>query len=195
MSPGVLSRLFAAQQGPQQGGQEPHWGPNPYPQQDYGVPGQQMAMAPHHMPQAQQPLTLEQEPADLWGGQGGGNIDLGDPNLGGDPGAMESRMASVQGSAPWPDDSYFYDRNEDNNMGVLMDTDQSTMNIPQGALGDYQPGDMVPGSQMGPWNGPTHVMQPSPMQQGPQITDVPGQGGPLQQMFGSPAMGGRMTSR
>lgn len=65
MNPALLSRLFAAKQEP-----EPQWGPNPYAQQGYGVPGQQMAMAPHGSPGGQ-PLTLSQEPSDLWG-QGGG---------------------------------------------------------------------------------------------------------------------------
>lgn len=270
MTPGILQQLMAANN------QEPQWGPNPYPQKGYGVPGKQMAMggqgpslqermsaemgsgnplnqmmAQHSQAaMSQQPPPLEQMPSDLWG-QGapqeegawngptqvmeqsppeqytpeqyapeqgpqitevpGGadpwatqdprqddpnygalqaagdpsmdRIDLTDPTLTGDPGAMESRMSSIQSSPPWPDDSYYYDRNE-GDMGVMLGQDENTFNVGTPVMGGFQPGEFVPGDAFGPMQGPQQQGMP------PQA-----QGGPLEQMFRSPATGGRMTSR
>lgn len=182
MTPGILSRLFAAQQPPQQGpptgAQEPQWGPNPYADPNYGVPQGQLAMSqgvhpgPRPRPQQQapmgpeEPLTLEQEPGDLWGNQG---LDVpGEDML---PGMMQQAQ-----DAPMPPTGMMQlDRVEQGDdgyadMGVMMDPEtEDTQNFQMGAL----PQDLKPGG---------YAFPPSPP-------------GPLETMYRSPAFGGRMTSR
>lgn len=185
MSPGVLARLFAANQPPAPQ-QEPEWGPNPYPQTpEFGAPGSSTTLSAPHVtqlprghqarsdmgplyagPAQNEPPMLEQEPGDLWGQ---GNIDLADPAVG-DPGAMDMRMQSIDDSPMPPTGTMMLDRVEDDGMGVMYDPEtEETQNYPMGAL----PQDLQPGG---------YAFPPTPP-------------GPLETMYRSPAFGGRMTSR
>lgn len=108
MNPDILSRLFAAQ-GTQ--AQEPQWGPNPYARTpDYGG-GQQMVppQQHHHPAAAQQPLTLEQEPSDLWG-QGGQ-----------DQRPMERMSSAPMGEMFGPNAPGFADQADEGNAALPQD--------------------------------------------------------------------------
>ncbi len=270
MTPGILQRLKAANSP-----QEPQWGPNPYPQQNYGVPDRSRPLA-WDMDESDRmrgkftppvsadetarnlrspggsPLSLEQMPSDLWGqgapqeegawngptqmlsepsppmeappGAGpeitemggspwdgqdlrgdepdlmayGGGLQAGGeeeippapganmpPIVLGDPSTYGDSYSPMQAEQmpPQPQDSYYYDRAEDNDMSVLLDQDGYGFDVPTPMLGDYKSGGYVPGDVLGPMQGPQQQGMPQ------------AQGGPLEQMFRSPATGGRMTSR
>lgn len=242
MTPGILSRLFAT------AGQEPQWGPNPYPQQNYGVPQQQMAQArPQGLPRPQ-PLALEQVPSDLWGvgsqdmgsedpyqgaygfeglaaeeygpdpmpqiisdpsppvtginaapliwGQSNEPIDLMDPAQGGDLDANMRFNQELDAARARPSGMSFHPDVE-----MVSDQYPPGIGVQQGpAIWDFDQrwpgGDLSAQMQVDREIDDSRANPNDASYGGPQITTLPPEQGPLQQMFqASAATGGRMTSR